>query len=91
VLLKNDNQVLPLRAGGQRIALIGPLAQDWDSTKGPWTLFGGDDSASDLASGLKQAMADPTQLSVVAGCGYQGPLPGGIRGRGQRGQCRRWW
>jgi beta-glucosidase len=78
VLLKNENEVLPLRAGGQRIALIGPLAQDWDSTKGPWTLFGGNDSSSDLASGLKQAMADPTQLSVVAGCGYQGPLPGGI-------------
>jgi beta-glucosidase len=78
VLLKNENDILPLRPGGQRIALIGPLAQDWDSTKGPWTLFGGDDSASDLATGLKQAMADATQLAVVPGCGYEGALPGGV-------------
>lgn len=79
VLLKNDDDVLPLRSSGQRIALIGPLAQDWDSTKGPWTLFGGDDSASDLATGMKQAMADASQLSVVAGCGYEKALPGGVQ------------
>ncbi|TAA41513.1 glycoside hydrolase family 3 N-terminal domain-containing protein [Pseudoxanthomonas winnipegensis] len=79
VLLKNEHYVLPLRTSGQRIALIGPLAQDWDSTKGPWTLFEGDDTGSDLATGMKQTLADPSLLQVVAGCGYQKPLAGGVQ------------
>ncbi len=78
VLLKNEDEVLPLRRAGQRIALIGPAAQDWDGTKGPWTLFGGDDSGSDLASGMKQAMDDASALRVATGCDYHQPLPGGI-------------
>ncbi len=78
VMLKNDDDVLPLRRGGQRIALVGPAAQDWDATKGPWTLFGGDDAGSDLASGMKQAMDDASALRVAAGCGYHQALPGGI-------------
>src|SRR5690606_569187 len=79
VLLRNQGNVLPLRRDGQRIALIGPAAQDWDSTKGPWVLFGGDDSASDLATGMKQAMADAGALDVVPGCGYHQPLTGGLQ------------
>jgi len=79
VLLKNDDDILPLRSSGQRIALIGPVAQDWDSTKGPWTLFNGDDSGSDLAQGMKAAMADASLLRVVAGSGYATALAGGIQ------------
>jgi len=79
VLLRNQGDVLPLRRDGQRIALIGPAAQDWDSTKGPWVLFGGDDSASDLATGMKQAMADAGALDVVPGCGYHQPVAGGLQ------------
>lgn len=78
VMLKNDDDVLPLRRSGQRIALVGPAAQDWDGTKGPWTLFGGDDSSSDLASGMRQALDDASVLEVVAGCGYHEALPDGI-------------
>lgn len=78
VMLKNDDDVLPLRRSGQRIALVGPAAQDWDGTKGPWTLFGGDDSSSDLASGMRQAVDDASVLEVVAGCGYHEALPGGM-------------
>ena len=29
VLLKNEGDLLPLKRGGQRIALIGPMATDW--------------------------------------------------------------
>lgn len=79
VLLKNENERLPLQPRGQRIALIGPMASDWDNTAGPWTLFGGDDSGSDLASGMRRAMADPDALKVVQGCGFTGTLAGGLQ------------
>jgi beta-glucosidase len=37
VLLKNDNQVLPLKQG-QKIALIGPLANDRSNMPGTWSI-----------------------------------------------------
>ena len=37
VLLKNDNQVLPLKAS-QKIALIGPLANDRSNMPGTWSI-----------------------------------------------------
>jgi beta-glucosidase len=79
VLLKNDDELLPLKPRGQRIALIGPMASDWDNTAGPWTLFGGDDSGNDFASGMRRAMVDPGLLKVVQGCDFARPLAGGIQ------------
>lgn len=78
VLLKNEGDLLPLDPRGQRIALIGPMAADAKNTAGPWTLFGGDDSGSDLASGMRRAMADPALLTVAQGCDFDRPLQGGI-------------
>lgn len=78
VMLKNDNDLLPLKPKGQRIALIGPMARDLANIHGPWVLFGGDDTGHDLASAMRAAMADPTALEVVDGCDFDKPLPGGI-------------
>jgi beta-glucosidase len=55
------------------------MATDWDNTAGPWTLFGGDDSGSDLASGMRRAMGDPDALKVVQGCLFTGSLAGGLQ------------
>ncbi|MBN6149376.1 glycoside hydrolase family 3 C-terminal domain-containing protein [Xanthomonas sp. AmX2] len=79
VLLKNDNQVLPLRRRGQRIALIGPMAKNWVDSAGPWTLFGGDDSGNDLATAMRTLLADPKALQVVEGCDFEHSLPGGVQ------------
>jgi beta-glucosidase len=79
VLLKNEGDLLPLKRHGQRIALIGPMANDWWNTAGPWTLFGGDDTGNDLASAMRKAMADPKALQVVEGCGFERALPGGVQ------------
>ncbi|GAB3055817.1 glycoside hydrolase family 3 N-terminal domain-containing protein [Stenotrophomonas tumulicola] len=78
VMLKNDNALLPLARQGRRIALIGPMARDTANIHGPWTLFGGDDSGSDLASAMRAAMGDPDALQVVDGSGFDSDLPGGI-------------
>ncbi len=51
VLLKNDNQVLPLKQG-QKIALIGPLANDRSNMPGTWSINADAKQAISLLEGL---------------------------------------
>lgn len=74
VLLKNEGAVLPLKKS-QKIALIGPFAGGQHDLVGPWTIFGKDDQAVDLATGLRNAKANVT---VVEGSDIEKPLDGGI-------------
>ncbi|WP_295946726.1 glycoside hydrolase family 3 N-terminal domain-containing protein [uncultured Xanthomonas sp.] len=78
VLLKNDGPVLPLRKQGQKIALIGPFAQDRDNIEGCWTLFGDKSRYVTLEAGVRAALDDAQALTVVPGCGLEAPLDGGI-------------
>lgn len=78
VLLKNDGPVLPLRKQGQKIALIGPFAQDRDNIEGCWTLFGDKSRYVSLEAGVRAALDDAQALTVVPGCGLEAPLDGGI-------------
>jgi len=78
VLLKNEDAVLPLRTSGQKVALIGPFAQDRDNIEGCWTLFGDRSRYVPLDVGLRARLADPALLEVVAGCALEAPLDGGI-------------
>lgn len=78
VLLKNEEAVLPLRTSGQKVALIGPFAQDRDNIEGCWTLFGDQSRYVPLDVGLRTRLADPALLDVVAGCALEAPLDGGI-------------
>ena len=77
VLLKNDGDLLPL-APAQRIALIGPFASGQHDLIGPWNVYGDDNDAVDLATGLRRGLADASRLSVTAGSGIEAVLPGGI-------------
>jgi len=78
VLLKNDGALLPLRKAGQKIALIGPFAQDRDNIEGCWTLFGDKARYVTLEAGVRAALADGALLEVVPGCALEAPLDGGI-------------
>jgi beta-glucosidase len=78
VLLKNEGELLPLKRSNQRIALIGPFAEDWKNPTGPWSIFGSSGPGSDLASAMRKAMADPDALRVAKGCGVEAAIPGGI-------------
>ncbi len=79
VLLRNEGGLLPLRSdGGQKIALIGPFAQGAHDLIGPWNVYGDDQQAVDLATGLGAAMRDPTLLKVAKGSGVDMAIPGGI-------------
>jgi beta-glucosidase len=77
VMLKNDG-VLPLRRTDQKIALIGPFAQDVDNLEGCWTLFGDKTRHVNIEAGLRASLADDALLEVVAGSGIEDAIDGGI-------------
>ncbi len=54
VLLKNENQLLPLRKNQQKIAVIGALANDKNSPLGNWRLGADDSTAISVMEGLKK-------------------------------------
>ncbi len=54
VLLKNDNQLLPLATSGKKIAVIGALANDKTSPLGSWRIGADDETAVSLIEGLSK-------------------------------------
>jgi len=78
VMLKNAGDLLPLPRSGKRIALIGPFAQGRHDLIGPWNVYGTDADAVDLATGVREIVADPRAVTVVDGSGIETALPGGI-------------
>ncbi len=53
VLLKNENNLLPLKKEGQKIALIGALASDKNSPLGSWRLASDDNTAVSVLEGMQ--------------------------------------
>ncbi|MDP1509851.1 beta-glucosidase BglX [Paenibacillus sp. CMAA1739] len=64
VLLKNENNVLPL-SKEMKVALIGPYAEE-NSTLGMWAIKGEETDTINLKTGLLQ-LVDPDNLSVCRG------------------------
>ena len=54
VLLKNENNLLPLKKEGQTIAVIGALADDKNSPLGSWRIASDDNTAVSVLEGLKK-------------------------------------
>jgi len=54
VLLKNNDQLLPLKKNGINIAVIGSLAADKNSPLGSWRLASKDNTAVSVLEGLKK-------------------------------------
>lgn len=53
VLLKNENNLLPLKKQGQKIAVIGALANDKTSPLGSWRIAADEGTAVSVLEGLK--------------------------------------
>ncbi len=68
VLLKNDNQILPLSSETKRIAVVGPLANDKDSPLGNWRAKAVSHSAVSLLEGVKAAVGSSTKIKYAEGC-----------------------
>lgn len=54
VLLKNENNLLPLKKSGQKIALIGALANDKTSPLGSWRIAADDNTAVSVLEGMQK-------------------------------------
>ncbi|MEM9991579.1 MAG: beta-glucosidase BglX, partial [Bacteroidota bacterium] len=67
VLLKNKNNLLPLKKSGQRIAVIGPLAASKDVPLGSWRAQAITDSAVSLLEGIQGVVGD-TAAIYAKGC-----------------------
>jgi len=66
VLLKNDNQVLPLKNKGT-IALIGPLADNKENMTGTWSVAADFSKSVSLLTGLKEAIGIDARILVARG------------------------
>ncbi len=54
VLLKNEKNLLPLKKEGQKIALIGALANDKNSPLGSWRIAADDNTAVSVLEGMQR-------------------------------------
>ena len=75
VLLKNNDDVLPLE-NGERIALIGPYINCGKSMIGTWTAFGEIDRAVTIEAGFKERF--PGKVNAVNGCDPYNHIEGGM-------------
>ncbi|WP_336617979.1 glycoside hydrolase family 3 N-terminal domain-containing protein [Bacteroides acidifaciens] len=71
VLLKNENNVLPL-ADKKKIAVIGPMAKNGWDLLGSWRGHGKDTDVAMLYDGLAAEFAGKAELRYALGCNTQG-------------------
>jgi beta-glucosidase len=77
VLLKNEDDLLPLTPGQQRVALIGPLADNRADLLGTWAINGRAADAESVLDGFK-AYVPADLLTYAIGCGISDADPTGI-------------
>ena len=68
VLLKNENQLLPLSKNTKTIAVIGPLAKSSVDMKGFWSVEWENDHLVSLFEGLQKKVGEKTELLYAKGC-----------------------
>ncbi|MEQ1725835.1 MAG: beta-glucosidase BglX [Sphingopyxis sp.] len=74
VMLRNEGGILPL-AKTAKVAVIGPFASGQHDLIGGWCVYGDDEQAVALDTGLRTAGGD---ITVAEGCGIETSITGGI-------------
>ncbi len=77
VLLKNENEALPLRSAIRRLALIGPLADAPGEMRGPWWAAGVAQGHVSVLAGLRHGLAE-TEILHAPGVTIDGQDRAGI-------------
>jgi len=72
VLLKNENQILPLSKDIETLALIGPLADSQQELLGSWFASGDVQDAVTLRTGIRQKVSEETTLLYAKGADIEG-------------------
>ena len=78
VLLKNENNTLPVSKKIKTIAVIGPLGDLKENTIGGWGAAGQWDSCVTVLAGIKRKSAGTFQVLYEKGCGITGMDKGGF-------------
>lgn len=78
VLLKNENNILPLKAGIKKIALIGPLVKAKTDLASTWTVYADTASMTNVYDGLQQKLGNKVELSYAKGCALNDTLSTGF-------------
>jgi beta-glucosidase len=68
VLLKNENDALPISRQVKKIALIGPFADDAEELVGNWSSRAHSNDIVSLADGIRAKLPGDAQLTVLRGC-----------------------
>ena len=68
VLLKNDNQTLPIQSTVKVIAIIGPLADSQEDMLGVWSAAGQKEKCITLLHGIKNKVGDKVSVTYNIGC-----------------------
>ena len=79
VLLKNENGALPLSHHAEKLALIGPFAEDGEEMVGAWYSRAHTNDIVSLADGMRAKLPFDFQLAVARGCSILETNNGKIR------------
>lgn len=78
ILLKNDNQVLPLRKDIRSIAVIGPNADMPYNMLGDYTAPQAEGSVATVLDGIRQAVSSDTEIHYAKGCAIRDMSDSGL-------------
>jgi len=73
VLLKNENQTLPISKQAKTVALIGPFAEDAGELVGSWSSHAHTGDIVSLAIGVREKLSDDAKLILARGCAIVEP------------------
>jgi beta-glucosidase len=78
VLLKNEDDLLPLPKSGKAIAFIGPYVADKPNELGAWAVIEEIDKAVTLEAGVRAALGPDAKCSFTQGCEPDRRMPSGL-------------
>ena len=75
VLLRNENQLLPLKKDISSIAVIGPLADSKQDMEGSWTVMGQQSNAVTVLEGLRNKLGAGVRVEYAKGPDIKRDIP----------------
>ena len=72
ILLKNENQLLPIQETVKKIAVIGPFAKAQEDLLGWWHAQGNPDDVTSIWDGLQAELGNSAELTYAQGCEMDG-------------------
>ncbi|MCU0343731.1 MAG: glycoside hydrolase family 3 C-terminal domain-containing protein [Ignavibacterium sp.] len=79
VLLKNNDNILPLKKDYEKIAVIGPLADSKIDPLGEWNALGIKEDVTSVLEGLKKYVGDKSEIIYSQGCEITDPSKDGFK------------